>query len=110
MFKKIDRRKSAEITTLRKIVNLIGRFGRDISSVPRWRFKLRKQKDGVSVAEEFSHTIIFFLVGIQNNDESNRKSTLRIIFLSIFREIVILLITTFTPVMATTPFWISNNE
>ena len=39
---------------------------------------------------------IFLLVVIQNNDESNRKSTLCIIFISIFREIVILLVTTYT--------------
>ena len=38
------------------------------------------------------HDDTFLLVGIQNTDESNRKSTLRFIFVSIFRKIVIFLI------------------
>ena len=67
-----------------------------------WRDILQRHDGGSNFAsikafsEEFSHTTIFFLlVGNQHNDGSNRKSTFRIIFVSIFGEIVILLGTTY---------------
>ena len=79
MFKKIDHRKSAESTTLRKIFDLIGRFWRDIL----------QRRDGGS------------------NFASSKKAFAEE---SIFREIVILLVIYPPYVMATTPFWISNNQ
>ena len=91
IFKKIDRdrQKSAEIITLRIIFYLIGRFWHDILL----RQDGGSKKEGICRGIQ-PHDDIFLLEGI--HDESNRKSTFRIIFVRIFRKIVILLVTTYT--------------